>query len=72
MLRYLRHFYDAPGGRINQADARRLAAEEGYDPRGTAGFYQGAGASLRTEGADRVITDAGRQLYEEKRHVLDA
>jgi len=70
LLRYLRHFYEAPGGRLPEDGLRALAIQEGYDPRGIAGFYQGA-ASLRREGSYRVLTDAGRQLYEENRYRLD-
>jgi len=70
LLRYLRHFYEAPEGRLHEAAAHDLAVQEGYDPRGTAGFYQGT-ASLRREGSFRVLTDAGRQLYEDNRHRLD-
>lgn len=70
MLRYLRHFYEAPEGRLHEDDARALAIQEGYDPRGVAGFYQGT-ASLRKDGSFRVLTDAGRELYEENRHRLD-
>lgn len=70
MLRYLCHFYEAPAGRLHQDDARRLAIAEGYDPRGVAGFYQGT-ATLRRDGQHRVLTDAGRQFYEENRFALD-
>ncbi len=70
LLRYLRHFYEAPGGRLHFAVARDFAIHEGYDPRGVAGFYQGT-ASLTKEGDFRVLTDAGRQLYEDNRHRLD-
>jgi uncharacterized protein with ParB-like and HNH nuclease domain/alkylated DNA nucleotide flippase Atl1 len=69
-LRYLRHFYDAPDRRLHEDSARALAVQEGYDPRGVAGFYQGT-ASLRREGPFRVLTDAGRQFYEDNRHQLD-
>lgn len=69
-LRYLRHFYEAPGGRIHEDEARALAIQEGYDPRGVAGFYQGS-ASLRREGSLRVLTDDGRAFYEENRYRLD-
>lgn len=69
-LRYLRHFYEAQEGRLHEDIARALAVQEGYDPRGVAGFYQGT-ASLRRDGAFRVLTDAGRQFYEENRHRLD-
>ncbi|CAN5314793.1 DUF262 domain-containing protein [soil metagenome] len=70
LLRYLRHFYEAPGGRLHFAEARDLAIHEGYDPRGVAGFYQGT-ASLTKEGDSRVLTEAGRQLYEDNRHRLN-
>jgi alkylated DNA nucleotide flippase Atl1 len=69
-LRYLKHFYEAPGGRLPEDAARDLSVQEGYDPRGVAGFYQGT-ASLRRDGTDRVLTEAGRQFYEENRHHLD-
>ncbi len=71
LLRYLRHFYEAPDGRLQEDVARSLAAQEGYDPRGVAGFYNSAGASLRRDGSFRVLTTAGRQLYEENRNRLD-
>jgi hypothetical protein len=69
-LRYLKHFYEAQNGRLSEDAARALSVQEGYDPRGVAGFYQGT-ASLRREGTDRVLTEAGRQFYEENRHHLD-
>ena len=70
VLRYLGNFYEAPDGRLHEDDARTLAVVAGYDPRGVAGFYQG-NAALRRDGQFRVLTDAGRQLYEENRHRLD-
>jgi uncharacterized protein with ParB-like and HNH nuclease domain len=69
LLRYLGHFYEAPDGRLHEEAARALAVQEGYDPRGVAGFYQGT-ASLRREGSFRILTDSGRQFYEENRHQL--
>lgn len=69
LLRYLGHFYQAPGRRLHEDAARSLAIQEGYDPRGVAGFYQGT-ASLRKEGSLRILTEAGCQLYEENRHQL--
>jgi uncharacterized protein with ParB-like and HNH nuclease domain/alkylated DNA nucleotide flippase Atl1 len=69
-LRYLRHFHEAPDGRLPHADARALAVHEGYDPRGVAGFYQGT-ASLRIDGNFRVLTDEGRRFFEENRYRLD-
>lgn len=70
LLRYLKHFYEAPEGRLHHSVARDLAIQEGYDPRGVAGFYQGT-ASLRKDGEFRVLTEAGRELYEDNRHRLD-
>jgi alkylated DNA nucleotide flippase Atl1 len=69
-LRYLRHFYNAPDGRLHRHEARDLAVREGYDPRGVAGFYQGT-PSLRKEGYFRVLTEDGREFFEENRHQLD-
>jgi alkylated DNA nucleotide flippase Atl1 len=70
-LRYIRHFYEAPGYRLPEGDARRLALREGYDPRGTAGFYQGENAALAIDGEYRVLTEAGRVAFEEHRHLVD-
>ena len=69
-LRYLRHFYDAANGRLHRDAARDLAVQEGYDPRGVAGFYQGT-PSLLKDGDFRVLTDVGRRFFEENRHQLD-
>ena len=71
LLRYLRHFYLAPGHRLPEDEARRLAVEEGYDVRGTAGFYQGSNARLRMDGDDRVLTDAGYRFFESRRYLLE-
>jgi alkylated DNA nucleotide flippase Atl1 len=68
-LRYLRHFYEAPDMRLHEDEARALAVQEGYDTRGTAGFYQGT-ASLRRDDRFRVLTDAGREFFEDNRHLL--
>jgi uncharacterized protein with ParB-like and HNH nuclease domain/alkylated DNA nucleotide flippase Atl1 len=70
LLRYLRHFYEADGGRLHRDAARDFATQEGYDRRGVGGFYQGT-ASLRKDGKFRVLTEAGRSLYEENRHQID-
>jgi alkylated DNA nucleotide flippase Atl1 len=69
-LRYLRHFYNTNDGRLHRDVARDLAVQEGYDPRGVAGFYQGT-PSLRKDGDFRVLTEAGRKFFEENRHQLD-
>ncbi len=68
-LQYLRHFYETPDGRLHEDTARALAVEVGYDPRGVAGFYQGT-ASLRRDGPFRILTETGRQYFEENRHLL--
>ncbi len=39
-------------------------------PSSPAGFHQGT-ASLRKDGEYRILTDEGRQLYEDNRHRLD-
>ncbi|MBA2336424.1 MAG: DUF1524 domain-containing protein [Acidimicrobiia bacterium] len=70
LVRYLRHFYHAEGGRLHYTVARDLATQEGYDPRGVAGFYRGAG-SLAKDGEYRVLTEVGRQLYVDNRYLLD-
>ena len=65
-LRYLKHFYEAPGGRLHRSESKRLAIQEGYDIRGTAGFYYGRDkgfARLKGDGEYRVLTDAGRRMY---------
>jgi alkylated DNA nucleotide flippase Atl1 len=70
-LSYIRHFYEAPGGRLHEDLARQLAVQEGYDPRGTAGFYQGDGAALAKDDEFRLLTDAGRRFFEENRHLIE-
>lgn len=68
--RYLKHFYEAPGNRLHYVEAKKLAVQEGYDPRGIAGFYR-TPAKLRKDGDYRVLTDAGREMYLSNRHLLD-
>jgi uncharacterized protein with ParB-like and HNH nuclease domain/alkylated DNA nucleotide flippase Atl1 len=70
-LRYIRHFYMSPEERLHEDEARALAVREGYDPRGVAGFYQGESAALMKDGHDRVLTEAGREYFEEHRHLID-
>ncbi len=70
-LRYIGHFYEAPDNRLHQDEAKELAVQEGYDPRGTAGFYQGENAALAKDGQYRVLTEAGREFFEEHRHLMD-
>ena len=70
ILGYLKHFYEAPDGRLHYVEAKRLAVQEGYDPRGIAGFYR-TPAKLRKDGDYRVLTDEGRRWYLSNRHHLD-
>jgi alkylated DNA nucleotide flippase Atl1 len=70
-LQYIRHFYLSPGGRLHEDESKTLAVREGYDPRGVAGFYQGENAALMKDGHDRVLTEAGREYFEEHRHLID-
>jgi hypothetical protein len=67
---FLRPFYEAPGQRLLPSQARAAAIAAGYDPRGTAGFYSGKRPSLRGDGDWRVLTDVGRKLFEDHRHLL--
>jgi hypothetical protein len=71
LAKFLGSFYQAPDQRLLPSQARAAALAAGYDPRGTAGFYSGHGPSLKAEGDWRVLTDAGRKLYEEYRHLDD-
>lgn len=70
ILRYLKHFYEAPDGRLHHVEAKKLAVQEGYDPRGIAGFYR-TPAKLKKDGDYRVLTDAGVRWYLSNRHHLD-
>lgn len=70
MLRFLKHFYEAPDNRLHYAEAKKLAVQEGYKPQGIAGFYR-TPAKLRKDGDYRVLTDAGREMYLSNRHQLD-
>ncbi len=70
ILSYLKHFYEAPDNRLHHVEAKKLAVQEGYDPRGIAGFYRTL-AKLRKDGDYRVLTDAGREMYLSNRHQLD-
>lgn len=70
-LSYIRHFYEASDGRLHEDVARELAVQEGYDPRGTAGFYQGENAALAKDGEHRLLTEAGRAFFEENRHLIE-
>src|SRR5260370_23659228 len=66
-LRFLKAFYDAPGHRLVASDASLAATAAGYDARGTAGFYTGKNGSLVTDGSWRVLTNSGRDWYEQFR-----
>jgi hypothetical protein len=68
---YLKAYVDAPNGRLSANRAAEAAKAAGYDPRGTGGFYTGANYALKSEGPWRVITDAGRKLYETARAYID-
>ena len=62
---FLRHFVEAPNQRLHAAQVAAAAREEGYDPRGTGGFYTGQKPALRSEGPYRVLTAAGHDLYQQ-------
>lgn len=56
----LRRVAEAPDGRMNKLEVHQLAREVGLDRQALAGLYNAEPPLLATEGADRVITDAGR------------
>ena len=64
-LRFLKAFYNAPGHRLQAADARLAATDAGLSARALAGFYAGTRGALRAEGNWCVLTGSGKQWYEE-------
>ncbi|MGI8522449.1 MAG: DUF6158 family protein [Nocardioides sp.] len=56
----LRSVATAEGGRMNKLEVHQLAREVGLDRAALARLYNGEPPLLRTDKADRVITDAGR------------
>lgn len=68
---YLGAFVNAPDGRLSANRAAEAAKQAGYDPRGTGGFYTGTNNALKSDGPWRVITDAGRRLYDTARAYID-
>jgi hypothetical protein len=70
-VKFLRPFYEAPDQRLLPSQARAAAIAAGYDPRGSAGFYSGNHPALKVEEDWRVLTDHGRKLYEENRHLAE-
>jgi hypothetical protein len=68
-LRLLTKVEDA-GGVVTAEEWRRLGKEAGYtDPRGLGGFFRGQKASMRADGNDRILTDAGRNYLEDNGRV---
>lgn len=51
---------DAAGGRVHKLEAHQSAREAGLDRASLAGLYKSDPPALRTEGDERVLTDAGR------------
>ena len=64
-LHFLKAFYNAPGHRLQAADARRAATAAGLSARALAGLYAGTDGALRAEGTWCVLTRSGKQWYEE-------
>lgn len=56
---FLRHLADN-GGRLNKLEAHQVAREVGLDPAVRADLYKADPQLVATEGADRVLTEAGR------------
>ncbi len=50
----------APGGRMHKLEVHQLAREVGLDRSALARLYQGEDPALATDGADRTLTEAGR------------
>jgi hypothetical protein len=59
-LEVLQRISESPGGRMNKLEVHQLAREVGIDRATLARMYNGDPPLLRTDGPDRVITDAGR------------
>jgi hypothetical protein len=57
----LARFADAEGGRMHKLEAHQVARELGVSPAAAAELYRHDPPLLTTEGADRVLTDAGRK-----------
>lgn len=51
---------DAAGGRLHKLEAHQVARECGLDRTALARLYKSDPPQLRTEGQERVLTDAGR------------
>jgi len=49
----------SPGGRLHRLELHQAARELGVGPAALAALYRGAGAVLRTDRDERVLTDAG-------------
>ncbi len=56
----LRRVAEAPRGRMNKLEVHQLARAVGLDRQQLARLYNADPPLLTTDGADRVITDAGR------------
>ncbi len=50
----------AAGGRMHKLEAHQAARQVGLDPTGVATLYRSDPPLVTTDGADRVLTDAGR------------
>lgn len=58
-VRFLQRIADA-GGRMHKLEAHQMAREVGLERSRVADLYRAEPPLLTTEGADRVLTDAGR------------
>jgi hypothetical protein len=70
MAAFLDAFYKAKGQRLPARDVARMAADFGFDNKQTASFFLSDHPLLKVDGADRVLTMAGRKVYSEKRHLV--
>ncbi|MDT7618967.1 MAG: hypothetical protein QOF00_6414 [Pseudonocardiales bacterium] len=60
-VRLLARFAEAPDGRMHKLEAHQAARELGLRPADVARLYTQDPALLTTSGADRLLTDAGRE-----------
>ena len=56
---------ESHGGRVSVSEWLDFGRQCGYDTRGLGGFFRGAGASMRSEGDERVLTEMGTKYLDQ-------
>jgi hypothetical protein len=72
VARYLHAFVTAPEGKLHHTASWEAAAAAGYMTNGAIGGYFTYNGSLAHDGPCHVITDVGREVYEQRKHLLSA